>query len=233
AVNAGKPPFDNPLVREALQYVIDRASIIALGNGIDEPANTMVSKALPAHSDVQVGDFDPEHAKALLAEAGYPNGFDTTLWIYAESWKTIAEMTQAVMAMAGINVTIEQYEIGAFFDLLDKGEHMMLLGSQTASPYAVGSLNMYYNSEFFGSSGNFGFYVNDDVMALIQQGLSTPDAEEEIAISKQIQELVAKDNPYYPISYTSDCRAVAKDLKGYEFYPNSQWYLGNAYFDQQ
>lgn len=231
AVNASRAPFDNPLVREALQYVIDRASIISLGNGIDEPANTMISKALPAHSDVEIGGFDPEQAKALLAEAGYPDGFDTTLWIYSDSWKIIAEMMQAVLAEANIRVTIEQYEIGAFFDLLDKGEHMMLLGSQTASPYAVGSLNMYYNSEFFGSAGNFGFYKNEEAMELIQKALATPDPEEEIAMSKQIQETVAKDNPYYPISYTSDCRAVVKNLKGYEFYPNSQWYLGNAYFE--
>ena len=43
--------------------------------------------------------------------------------------------------------------------------------------------------------------------------------------------IVAKDNPYYPISYTSDCRVVAKTLKGYEFYSNGLWYLGNAYFE--
>lgn len=232
AVNASKAPFDNPKVREALQYIIDRESIISLGNGIDKPANTMISEALPAHSDVQIGQFDPEQAKALLAEAGYPDGFDTTLWIYAESWKTIAEMMQAVMAQAGITVTIEQYEIGAFFDLLDKGEHMMLLGSQTASPYAIGSLNMYYSSDFFGSSGNFGFYVNEAAAELINKALATPDADEEIALSKQVQEIVAKDNPYYPISYTSDCRVTVKELKGCEFYPNSLWYLGNAYFEE-
>lgn len=231
AVNASKEPFDNPKVREALQYVIDRASIITLINGIDEPANTMVSGALPAHSDVEIGGFDPDHAKALLAEAGYPNGFETTLWIYSDSWKIIAEMTQAVMAQAGIKVTIEQYEIGTFFELLDNGDHMMLLGSQTASPYAVSSLNMYYNSEFFGSSGNFGFYVNDEVMELINQALATADIDEEIALSRQVQEVVAQDNPYYPISYTSDCRAVVNNLKGYTFCPNSQWYLGDAYFE--
>lgn len=231
AVNASKAPFDNPKVREALQYTMDRASLIALGNGIDEPANTMLSNALSAHSDVAIGEFDIEKAKALLAEAGYAEGFDTTLWIYSDSWKTLAEMMQAVLSMANIRVTIEQYEIGAFFDRLDKGEHMMLLGSQTATPYAVANLNLYYNSEFYGSSGNFGFYANDEVMALINKGLATADPDEEIALCKQVQELVAKDNPYFPISYTSDCRAVAKDLKGYEFYPNSQWTLVNAYFE--
>jgi peptide/nickel transport system substrate-binding protein len=231
AVNASKAPFNNPLVREALQYTIDRASIISLLNGIDEPANTMISGALPAHSNVAIGQFDPSRAKALLTQAGYPNGFRTTLWIYNDSWKTIAEMMQSVLAQAGITVTIEQYQIGAFFELLDAGEHMMLLGSQTADAYAVASLNMYYNTEFFGSAGNFGFYANPEVMTLINQALATPDPEEEIRLSRRIQEVVAKDNPYYPISYTSDCRATVKNLKGYEFYINGQWYLGNAYFE--
>ena len=231
AVNASKAPFDNPLVREALQYTIDRDAIITLVNGIDTPANTMLSSALPAHSDVEVGGFDPDKAKALLAEAGYPNGFTTTLWIYSDSWKIIAEMMQAIMAQAGVTVTIEQYEVGAFFELLDRGEHMMLLGSQTASPYAVSGLNTYYNSEFYGSAGNFGFYDNPEALALIKQALQTSDMDEEIALSQRVQELVAKDNPYYAISYTSDCRAVAKNLVGYEFYPNSSWYLGNASFE--
>jgi peptide/nickel transport system substrate-binding protein len=231
AVNASKAPFDNPLVREALQYTIDRASIISLLNGIDEPANTMISGALPAHSNVQIGQFDPDRAKQLLSQAGYPNGFSTSLWIYSDAWKTIAEMMQAVLAQAGITVTIEQYQIGAFFELLDAGEHFMLLGSQTADPYAVNSLEMYYSSDFFGSSGNFGFYTNPQAMELIQKALATPDPEEEIRLSRQIQEVVAKDNPYYPISYTADCRAVVKNLKGYKYYITSQWYFGDAYFE--
>ncbi|MDR0643212.1 MAG: ABC transporter substrate-binding protein [Treponema sp.] len=231
AVNASRAPFDNPLVREALQYTIDRASIISLVNGIDEPANTMISGALPAHSDVQIGAFDPARAKQLLAQAGYPNGFRTSLWIYSDAWKTIAEMMQAVLAQAGITVTIEQYQIGAFFELLDAGEHMMLLGSQTAEPYAVTSLEMYYSSDFFGSSGNFGFYTNPQAMDLILRALAATNPEEEIRLSKQIQEVVAKDSPYYPISYTADCRVVVKNLKGYKYYINSQWYFGDAYFE--
>jgi peptide/nickel transport system substrate-binding protein len=231
AVNASKPPFDKPLVREALQYTIDRASIISLLNGIDEPANTMISGALPAHSDVRIGGFDPARAKELLTQAGYPNGFSTSLWIYSDAWKTVAEMMQAVLAQAGITVTIEQYQIGAFFDLLDAGEHMMLLGSQTADPYAVSSLNMYYNSEFFGSSGNFGFYTNPQAMTLIRQALAAADPEEEIRLSRQVQETVSKDNPYYPISYTADLRVTVKNLKGYKFYINSLWYFGDAYFE--
>jgi peptide/nickel transport system substrate-binding protein len=231
AVNASVAPFDNPKVREALQYLIDRNSIIQLLNGIDTPANTMISGGLPAHSDVVIGSFDPSKAKALLAEAGFANGFETTLWIYGDSWRSVAEMTQAFFAEAGITVKLEQYEIGAFFELLDAGKHMMLLGSQTADPYAVSSLNMYYNSEYFGSSGNFGFYNNPQAMTLIRRALAATNPDEEIALSKQIQELVAKDNPYYPISYTSDCRVTVKNLKGYKFYQNSQWYLGDAYFE--
>ncbi|MDR1599504.1 MAG: ABC transporter substrate-binding protein [Oscillospiraceae bacterium] len=231
AVNASKPPFDNPKVREALQYVIDRQSIITLGNGVDVPANTMVSGPLPQHSDVEIGGLDIEACKALLAEAGYADGFDTTLWIYSDSMKSLAEMTQAVMSMAGIRVTIEQYEVGAFFDLLDKGEHMMLLGSMTLGAYAAGTLNTYYNSEYFGSSGNFGFYANEEVMALINKALETMDIDEEIALSRQVQELVARDNPYYPLTYTSTCYATAKNLKGLWFNASGYWDLTYAYIE--
>jgi ABC-type transport system substrate-binding protein len=90
---------------------------------------------------------------------------------------------------------------------------------------------MNYSSDFFGSSGNFGFYTNPQAMDLILRALATPDPEEEIRLSKQIQEVVAKDSPYYPISYTADCRAVVKNLKGYKYYIYSQWYFGDAYFE--
>lgn len=232
AVNAQKEPFNHPNVREALQYTIDRPSLIELTNGIDQPANTMLSGVLAAHNaDVTVGELDLDKAKALLAEAGYANGFDTTLWIYNDSWKSTAELMQAMLAQVGVKVTIEQYEVGAFFDLVDKGQHMMLLGSQTASPYYVANLNQYYNDEFFGSSGNFGFYKNDQAIELIEQALATRKPEEEITLCKEVQQLVAKDNPYFPISYNSDCMAVVKNLKGYDFYPSSQWSFLNAYFE--
>lgn len=232
AVNSQKEPFNKAEVREAMQYTIDRSSIIELVNGIDKPANTMISGVLPAHNpDVKVGEFDLEKAKQMLADAGYPNGFETTLWIYNDNWKSIAELMQAVMGQIGIKVTIEQYEIGTFFEMLDKGEHMMLLGSQTASPYAISSLDLYYNDTNFGSSGNFGFYSNPEAIELINKALATPDEAEEIKLSKEVQQVVAQTNPYFPISYNSDAMVVVNNLKGYKFYSNSLWSFTEAYFE--
>lgn len=232
AVNASVAPFDNAKVREALQYTIDREALISLGSGIDAVANTMLSPALPSYNqDVKAPGLDLEKAKDMLAEAGYPDGFDTTLWIYNDSQKTYAELTQALLKEIGVNVTIEQLEFGKFLDSLDKGEHMMLFGKQTVSPYAISSLEMYYGDQNFGGGGNFGFYTNDEANALIAQGLAAMDEAEEIACAKKIQEVVAQDNPYYPISNTVDCRVVVNNLKGCEFFSNSTFSFLNAYFE--
>lgn len=232
AVNASVAPFDNAKVREALQYTIDRDSLIALGSAIDAKANTMISPALPsANKDVPMHELDLEKAKALLAEAGYPDGFDTTLWIYNDSQKSYAELTQALLGEIKINVTIEQLEFGKFLDSLDKGEHMMLFGKQTASPYAISSLEMYYGDQNFGGGGNFGFYTNADANKYIAEGLAAMDENEEIALAKKVQEAVALDNPYYPISNTVDCRVVVKNLVGSEFFSNSTFSFLNAHFE--
>ena len=107
----------------------------------------------------------------------------------------------------------------------------MLFGSQTATPYAIGSLELYYGDENFGGGGNFGFYTNEEANALIEQGLSAQTDEEELECTLKVQEVVAQDNPYYPIANTVDCRVMAKNLKGCEFYSNNTFSFLNAYFE--
>ena len=82
SLNMNKEPFNNPLVREALTMAIDRQTIIdTINAGSGQPADAIIAPAVFGYYSTGVPEYNPEKAKELLAEAGYPDGFSTTLWV--------------------------------------------------------------------------------------------------------------------------------------------------------
>ena len=82
AMNMDKPPFDNLKVRLAINHAFNKAAIIEhLYQGMGIPAKNAIPPTLWSYDDtIKDYPYDPELAKQLLAEAGYPDGFETTLW---------------------------------------------------------------------------------------------------------------------------------------------------------
>ena len=98
SMNMNKEPFNNPLVREALSYAIDRQLIIdTINAGSGEPADAIIAPGVFGYYSTGVREYDPEKAKDLLAEAGYPDGFTTSLWVNDNQSRI--EMCQAVQNM--------------------------------------------------------------------------------------------------------------------------------------
>ncbi len=80
AINTTVKPFDNVMVRQALNYAIDKQHIIQLLNGRGTVANQILPPTMPGYDKSYTGyDYNPDKAKALLAQAGYPNGFETSI----------------------------------------------------------------------------------------------------------------------------------------------------------
>jgi peptide/nickel transport system substrate-binding protein len=111
-------PFANKLVREALEYAIDRPAIAQmLGQGLYEPLHEMASSTWPGY----VEGYDPrpynvQEAKDLLSQAGYPNGFETTMLCTstAAAQDAVAAM-QADLSEVGINITPDVADLGRYF----------------------------------------------------------------------------------------------------------------------
>ncbi|WP_138465774.1 ABC transporter substrate-binding protein [Poseidonocella sp. HB161398] len=111
--NGTKAPFDNPLVRKAIGHAIKREDVVAAAfydHGAPL-AHLPLDESSPFfNEDLADGwDYDPEKAKALLAEAGYPDGFDCTMLSTAQygMHQSTAEVAQAYLMMIGINVTLD------------------------------------------------------------------------------------------------------------------------------
>jgi oligopeptide transport system substrate-binding protein len=108
AINTTAPPFDNLKVRQALNHAIDKQRIIQLSNGRGTVANQILPPLMPGYDTSYQGyEYDPEKAKALLAEAGFPDGFETSIeCISVEPQPKLCESFQQDLAKVGIKLTI-------------------------------------------------------------------------------------------------------------------------------
>jgi ABC-type transport system substrate-binding protein len=111
-----KSPYANRKVREAVEYAIDRQTIAkTLGFGKFEALTQIVPSYSPAYNpNYNPRPFDPEKAKQLLAEAGYPNGFETKLLVW-ETSRDAAIAIQTYLNAVGINVTLDLADMGRYF----------------------------------------------------------------------------------------------------------------------
>lgn len=113
AMNNAKPPFNDVRVRKAIAHAIDRKAVIdGAMNGAAQPIGTHFSPNHPAYVDLTgATPYDPKKAKALLAEAGFPNGFSTTLKLPPPPYaRRSGEVVAALLADIGIKVSIEPVE---------------------------------------------------------------------------------------------------------------------------
>jgi dipeptide transport system substrate-binding protein len=125
-----KKPFDDKRVRRALAMAVDLDNLVAaVWQGSGTPAAALVSPALWGHDDtLKPYPYDPAGAKALLAEAGYPNGFEMDLWAipvaraYMPNGRRAAEMIQADWSKIGVTAKIVSFEWGEYLRRLRTGE---------------------------------------------------------------------------------------------------------------
>ena len=117
-------PFNDLGVRQALSWAIDRAKIVKLLSGTGLPLNQIYPAGLPGHVEGAAGNFygyDPAKAKQLLAQAGYPKGFTTTLYSHnVAPWPTVIQSIQYDLAQIGVKANIKLLDGPSYWTLIGK-----------------------------------------------------------------------------------------------------------------
>lgn len=135
-MNTTKEKFSDERVRQAINYALDKQTFVdTIVEGRGTVANSYINSTIPGWSEEEEAyPYDPEKAKELLAEAGYPNGFECNLYVNGDVRTRSAQIVQAQLAEVGITVDISTYEWGAFLDSLNAGDHeMFILGWSNTS----------------------------------------------------------------------------------------------------
>ncbi len=174
---AGRSGKDNPMtkpaVRQAIAHAIDRQAIVDnLLKGKSKVVNSACFQSqFGCEQDVTVYDYDPEKAKALLAEAGYPEGFAIDFYAYRD--RGYAEAMLAYLAEVGITANLKYLQYSALRDLRRNGETS--LGFQTWGSYSVNDASA-ITSEFF-KHGAEDFARDDEVKGWLDVADTSVDTD--------------------------------------------------------
>jgi ABC-type transport system substrate-binding protein len=119
-INNNKEPFDTLEVRKAMSMAVDRQRLVQILNGRADPLAGFLPPGVPGDkADLQPDPYDPEGAKALLAEAGYPDGFSTTMITNTDPISlSEAQAVIADLAAIGIQVELTSIDNAQFLDIL-------------------------------------------------------------------------------------------------------------------
>ena len=222
-LNNAVAPFDNELVRQALSYAVDKQGIIDLAfDGYGSPIGSSMYPAFGKYFDESLTDYytyDVEKAKELLAQAGYPDGFDMTITVpsnYQPHMDT-AEVLVQQLAAVGVRATIQPIEWESWISDVYTGRQFQstVVGVDAANMTARALLERFTST--YGS--NFINYNNAEYDQLFQQALATYDDAEQTALYKQMERNLTEHAANVYIQDLADLVAVRSGLEGVTFYP--------------
>jgi len=187
AMNNKQAPFDNVKVREAVAHAINRQAIIdGAMFGYGTPIGTHFAPHNPAYVDeTGISAFDPEKSKALLAEAGFPDGFETTLDLPPPSYaRRGGEIIAAQLADVGIKAKINNVEWAQWLETVFKGKNFGLTIVSHTEPMDIG---IYANPDYYFQ------YDNPDFQALMTKLNATTDEDMRTQMMGEAQQIISQD----------------------------------------
>ena len=192
-MNTQKPPFDNPLVRRAMNMAINRKLINdQLYQGRNQLASGPVPPSLPGHSGVAPYAANTKQAAALLKKAGLEKGFDTVLWHKADKAQTeLAEVISHELSQVGVKAEIRPLESAAFKEKVIAGEAPLFLMNWFAD-YADAENFLFplFHSQNLGGGGNRARLQNPELDEFITQAQTTPDDKTRLGLYEKADAMV-------------------------------------------
>ncbi|MGA1196856.1 MAG: ABC transporter substrate-binding protein [Candidatus Latescibacterota bacterium] len=235
AMNMDKQPFQQVAVRRAINHSINKKSLVDnLYQGLALPAvNPIPPTMWGYHEGISGYDYNPEKAKQLLAEAGMPNGFKTTLWAmpvprpYMPQPMKIAQAIQADLKAVGIEAEIVTYEWGTYLDKVQRGQHdMALLGWTGDNGDPDNFLYVLLDKSATQiPANNIAFYRSEPLHQVLIDAQQSSDQETRTALYRQAQEIVFRDAPWVPLVHAAQTAAFNKRVLGFQLHPTgSKWF---------
>jgi len=214
-----KPPFDNPRVREALDYAVDKELIlkeILKGKGEVLQGQLLTSNTFGHNPAVKARAFDPARAKKLLAEAGYPNGFSTSISTMSGRYLSDVDIANAVSGMlndVGVKVSINVMEPGIF--LKNLGSPARELGPiYMIGWYSFGDAD--FAMTWYTGSNRRTAWTNAEFDKLFSTARSTNDAAGRKAAYARMGEILHAENPSMFLFGVPTIYGVSKKLSGFQ-----------------
>ena len=239
-INCEKEPYNNPLVRKALNLAVDRQAII--DNVVQVDAAPAYNFLAPGYvvdgTDITEGrsdrglspNADPEAAKAALAEAGYPDGEGfPTLQLSYYSDDTVKKVVEAMAEMLetnlGIEVEITSNDWAIFYENVQKGNYeVAAMGWSADYTHPMSFLPLLVTDD----ANNNSFYSNPEYDAMVEQIKAETDPAKAVELIKQAEDLVMDEYPFINLYYKANNFLMKDYVKGYYMLSNGNLCFKNA-----
>jgi len=222
-LNNAEKPFDDVRVRQALCYAIDKQNVIDMAfDGYGIPLGTSMFPSFAKYYDDSLTDYYPHdtaEAKKLLADAGYPDGFDMTITVpsnYTPHVNTAQVLVEQFKEI-GVRVTLQPVEWNAWLsDVYSARQFQSTITGLTSDNMTARKL-----LERFGSSvgNNFTNYNNPEYDEILAKAISSVDDGEQTEYYRQLERILTETAANVYIQDMADLVAVRSGLEGLTFYP--------------
>jgi len=219
------PKGDNPLqdvrVRQAISMAIDRKTIVErVMDGVATPAYQFLPDGMfGALPDAPELKYDPKAAKALLTEAGYPDGFELTLTSTNDRYINDAQITQAVaqyLTRIGIRASVDTMTRSVYFPRRAKRDFSAALGGWGSETGEASNFIQYWttstNPELGMGGSNYGGYSNPKLDTLFKEAVATVEDDKRAALLNDVIKIALEDMPNIPLHFESGVWAFRKGL---------------------
>ncbi len=226
-------PFDDPIVRQAVAHAIDRDGLISMVyEGNATAAYNVMHPTSEYYANVEYYKFDLEKAKSLLTQAGYPNGFNTTIYSSTgTTQKAVASVIQAQLAEVGIKAEVQSIETATFnAGVAHGGSYPIAVdgwGGHTLGPdYALRSI--------FYTTGNINRSNIEDkhIDSLIDKALSTAIFDERFKMYEEVQKIIMGNANWLPLAVEQINVGVKASLEGFELPQGLFHHWRNIYIEK-
>ncbi|WP_168123037.1 ABC transporter substrate-binding protein [Paenibacillus sp. HB172176] len=225
-LNTSSGPWSNKLVRQAANYAIDREGMSndLLSGAAIPSTQLMYERHVWYNDEAEPYSYDPEKAKQLLAEAGYPDGFSTTFMVPTSGsgnmWPIqMNEYVQKNLKAVGIDVKLESIEWQSLLTQYlqgfptDKELGAINISLPTIAPNTF--TNFFSKAAQFPNGINIGGYSNPELDALLSKASASFDQAEQDQLLKEASAIIADDAPWLFVVHDLNLRALSPSIKGF------------------
>jgi peptide/nickel transport system substrate-binding protein len=224
-------PTEDPLVRQAMNYAVDVDTIIdALFDGFAEPASGYVVAGELGYGNVEPFGYDPDKARELLAEAGYPDGFSMDMACPAGAYTHFEEVCEAIVGYlgeVGIEVNLEIMESGQYWDMEAAKELPPLFGDSWSA--TGGEAFRRLLGALGGMDSSYSAWSDPEIDRLLEKIQATADQDERAAVYEELQVYMQENPPFIYLYQPVAFEAINSRVQGYNPLPFEGYDLVDVY----
>jgi peptide/nickel transport system substrate-binding protein len=222
-LNTQVEPFGKKEVRQAMNFAFPQQQVMeTVFQSLGDPLIGAMPWFYPSYTkEFWKYSYDLEKAKALLAEAGLPDGFKTTLSYNAGDpvHEPIAILYQSSLRQIGIELELRKIPAGTFYNAVsERKEPMIFYQDNPWTPDPGYAMILYFDSASF---VNYSNYKNSEVDKLLHDIARSSDEAERVKMSQRVQEIVMDEAPWVFVAYPNYHWARKPDVKGFTYYTSN------------